>query len=142
MAEIHEKSMEHSYQKQKKEVITDGKGKTMHSDKSRERNTQTEKFSYRKKDMPGNSRDRTKLSFRWLYNGYMQSYTMNNKIILCRLSSQHLKMSPSHINLTQASRAMLKHSELHYSSYFHQNRILPVQHQDCNLWLPFLKTAS
>jgi len=45
---------------------------------------------------------------------------MNNKIILCRLSSQHDEVTPSHIHLTPNSKSWSRSStasgSLHYSS--------------------------
>lgn len=76
--------------KDKQDVIIIGMGQTMHRASLSEPRRQTvNKFNYRKKDMPDNSRNRTKNSFWWMYNGFMQSYTMKNKIILCRLNSEH-----------------------------------------------------
>lgn len=64
MVRIYEKSTEYFQQKEKQEAIIMRRGQTMHRDKSNKPNRQIEsKLNCRKKDMPDNSRNRTKISF-------------------------------------------------------------------------------
>lgn len=58
------KNLQSVLTRKRNEVIIMGRGQTMHRDKSSEPNRQTEnKFNYRKKNMPDNSRNRTKIPF-------------------------------------------------------------------------------
>lgn len=74
-----------------------GREQTMHKDKSSELSRQTEnKFNYRKTCMITLGTEP-----KFPFDGCtMDKCTMNNKIILCRLSSLHAEMAPSHVNLT------------------------------------------